>query len=616
MIVIAIEGLIGAGKCLAPNTPIAMFDGTIKTAKEITVGDLILGDDSKPRKILSTCRGKEEMYRIVPKRGDTFEVNKPHILTLRCPHNPLLQKGKNRSKTFSRYRVQWFDKDGLHSKSFTFSVLGKDEALKQAQKLKEDHLQKIDTFDISVETFLSRSKVWQQNCQLFHVGFDWKEQKVPLDPYIYGLWLGDGHSGRSMFTNGDIEVIQEIKQFAIDNNLSYVRCDTISHRVGGKRGVKGSNFLIDALRNLGCYTNKHINPLYLTNSRAIRLQLLAGLIDSDGYLSNGVNYEIIQKRKPLAENIAYLSRSLGYMTSFREVTKNCVNNGKKGVYYKVTFWGDTLHEIPVKIPRKKAKTRTSRVTPNISAFSVINLGIGPYCGFTIDGNGRFLLGDFTVTHNTTLIHRCLLPILLERGWKVTIVDEPVSKWESDKLLKKFYENPERYAYHFQTKAFHDRVRECQSQFKKHKDDTDVFILERSVFSDTIFMNTLHDLGTVDDMEMEHYKEWWELWEEVMPFRPDMFIYLKPNLDVCMGRVRERARDGEEGVRKDYQVLLEQRHDEFFKGDAVEVAKGHYVPVLPLVTNSNFRDDPKVKEWITDIIEEKIKVIRKSQLEKK
>ena len=214
---------------------------------------------------------------------------------------------------------------------------------------------------------------------------------------------------------------------------------------------------------------------------------------------------------------------------------------------------------------------------------------------------------------TTLIHQCLLPIFLEKGWKVTVIDEPVCKWESDKLLKKFYDDPKRYAYHFQTKAFHDRVRECQSQYRKHKDETDIFILERSIFSDTLFMKTLHDLGTIDDMEMEHYKEWWNLWEEVMPFQPDMFIYLKPDLDVCMKRVKERARDGEEGVKKEYQSLLEKKHDEFFEGDAVEVSKGHYVPVLPLATNSNFRDDIRVKKMIADLIEKKIKLICRSQL---
>lgn len=213
---------------------------------------------------------------------------------------------------------------------------------------------------------------------------------------------------------------------------------------------------------------------------------------------------------------------------------------------------------------------------------------------------------------STLLKNCLIPILIERGWKVTLVDEPVEKWCKDDLLKRFYEDPKRYSYHFQTKAFHDRVRECQKQFKKYGNDTDVFLLERSVFSDTIFMKTLHHQGMVDEMEMRHYEEWWELWEEVMPFRPDLFIYLKPDLEVCMDRLRERSRDGEEGVSEEYQALLQSYHDEFFDGDAVEVSPGHYIPVMKLKTNSNFRDDPAVKMEITDLVEEKIKMIRNSK----
>lgn len=213
---------------------------------------------------------------------------------------------------------------------------------------------------------------------------------------------------------------------------------------------------------------------------------------------------------------------------------------------------------------------------------------------------------------TTILHRCLLPLLLERGWKVTLVDEPVSKWDKEGLLKKFYEDPKRYAYHFQTKAFHDRVRECQEQFRKHSSDTDVFLLERSVFSDTIFMKSLHEQKVVSDMEMRHYAEWWALWEEVMPFHPDLFVYLKPDLEVCMSRVRERARDGEEGISTEYQRMLEEKHEEFFKDGSVEVAKGHYVPVLTLKTNDNFRDDMEVKQRITDMIEEKIQLILRSK----
>ena len=51
----------GGGKCLGVNTPVLMYDGTIKMVQNIKVGDMIMGDDSTPRKILSTCTGKENL---------------------------------------------------------------------------------------------------------------------------------------------------------------------------------------------------------------------------------------------------------------------------------------------------------------------------------------------------------------------------------------------------------------------------------------------------------------------------------------------------------------------------------------------------------------------------
>jgi deoxyadenosine/deoxycytidine kinase len=209
---------------------------------------------------------------------------------------------------------------------------------------------------------------------------------------------------------------------------------------------------------------------------------------------------------------------------------------------------------------------------------------------------------------STLLYDCLLPILSKRGWRVTIVDEPVSKWNKSGLLEKFYEDPKRWAYHFQTKAFHDRVKECQKQFENHAETTEVFLLERSVFSDTIFMKTLLEQGVITDFEYSDYLDWWSLWEKVVPFQPDIFIYLKPDLEVCMKRVQERARDGECNISIDYQRILQKKHDEFF-GKFVEIAPKHFVPVYHLCTNANFRDFPEVKLWISDLIEEKIKSLQ-------
>lgn len=79
---IALVGKPGVGKCLAPNTPVMMYDLTIKAAKDIEKDDLLLGDDGTPRHVLSVTSGTEEMYTVFQKYSESYTVNKSHILTV------------------------------------------------------------------------------------------------------------------------------------------------------------------------------------------------------------------------------------------------------------------------------------------------------------------------------------------------------------------------------------------------------------------------------------------------------------------------------------------------------------------------------------------------------
>lgn len=80
---IALVGKPGVGKCLHPETPVIMYDLTLKMAKEVIVGDLLLGDDGGCREVLSIANGREEMFRVFQEFGQEYVVNKSHILTLR-----------------------------------------------------------------------------------------------------------------------------------------------------------------------------------------------------------------------------------------------------------------------------------------------------------------------------------------------------------------------------------------------------------------------------------------------------------------------------------------------------------------------------------------------------
>ena len=52
-------------KCLGVNTPVIMFDGSIKMVQDIKINDLIMGDDSTSRKIINTTCGNDEMFKII-----------------------------------------------------------------------------------------------------------------------------------------------------------------------------------------------------------------------------------------------------------------------------------------------------------------------------------------------------------------------------------------------------------------------------------------------------------------------------------------------------------------------------------------------------------------------
>jgi len=150
--------------------------------------------------------------------------------------------------------------------------------------------------------------------------------------------------------------------------------------------------------------NKHIPQCYKVNSRKNRLALLAGIIDSDGYQHDNC-YEIVQKSKELAEDIEYLALSLGFMATVTQVEKGYMYNGemRMGNYYRISIFGEGLETIPVVLERKKCHLRIITKRANCLRFQVESLGEGDYNGFELDGNRRFLLGDFTVTHNSTYV---------------------------------------------------------------------------------------------------------------------------------------------------------------------------------------------------------------------
>lgn len=76
-------GKRGSGKCLGKDTPILMYDGSIKIVQDIVIGDVLMGDDSCPRNVLALSSGESEMYKVIQRKGDDYIVNENHVLSLK-----------------------------------------------------------------------------------------------------------------------------------------------------------------------------------------------------------------------------------------------------------------------------------------------------------------------------------------------------------------------------------------------------------------------------------------------------------------------------------------------------------------------------------------------------
>lgn len=344
------------GKCLGKGTRVMMFDGTMKAVEDVRTGDLLMGDDSTPRRVLSIARGRERMYWVRQKHGIDYRVNESHVLSLK----------KSRSG---------------------------------------DREPRGTVTNLSVRDYLTKSDKWKNDHKGYKVAVEFAEQPLPVDPYLLGLWLGDGKSDSARIYTTDEEVVDYLHDYAEAQGAGVNVYD--AHRpcpaylvTGGRSLASRETSLQAALRELGVLGDKHIPHVYLANSRRNRLQLLAGLIDSDGHCNkgHGGTYSITQKSERLARQIKFLCDTLGYRTSLRPRTARS-QRGTESTVWRVRFNGD-VDAIPVRIDRKKAAPWTEHRDWTVTGVTVEPDRVDDYYGFTLDGNHLFLLEDGTVTHNT------------------------------------------------------------------------------------------------------------------------------------------------------------------------------------------------------------------------
>ena len=381
---------LGSGKCMAIDTPIMLENGKLKMVQDIKIGDLLMGDDSTPRTVTSLARGEDEMYEIIPVKGDSYTVNQEHILCLKASGYPRINHANDRNNT--NYNVQYIENNKFMSRTFRYKKNDKED-----QKIKKEEseiffnsISHDNIMEISVIEYLKLSKMKKACLKTYRVPVEFPEQKVVIDPYMIGYWLGNSNS---QITKEHKELDSYFEKFCNDNNhMLYKTKKDFRYTVNGSgKGKSISNNLLGALKGNNLINNKYIPDIYKYNSRENRLKLLAGLIDSDGNLSkNCFEFSQTIEKEKLFEDVLYLARSLGF---------SCYKaKNKKGEVWKMNIRGSGIEQIPTK--QKVGGKVLNQKDVLVSSIKVKHIGRDKYYGFTLDGNFRYLLGDFTVTHNT------------------------------------------------------------------------------------------------------------------------------------------------------------------------------------------------------------------------
>ncbi len=344
--------------CFAKGTEMMRADGAAVAVEDIRVGDRLMGPDgNSARNVLELRRGRENMYRFTYMDGSSHVFNESHILTL-APGARFIERGKT------------------------------------------------DIVSITVRDWLQWPKTNKQRYYAYRSKvekFERESVELPVPPYILGAWLGDGTSGKPQITTMDKEVDEAFTKWAESLGCTVSRSPNSkkSWNVYASRvvGTEKANPVTDALRRCGVWRQKHVPEAYKFASFDDRRELLAGVIDTDGY-ADGSNFILTQKNESIAKDIAWIARSVGCHATVRKIRKMCTNNETWGEYWSVNICRN-LEIIPVRVERRKPVAgRKQRNHLLFGIRSVECLGEGDYYGFVLDGDHRFLANDFTVLHNT------------------------------------------------------------------------------------------------------------------------------------------------------------------------------------------------------------------------
>ena len=326
------------GKALPIDTPILTTKGW-KAHGDLKPGDFVFGDDGKPKKVLFNF-GKYMWHTMKMDFADGISVISAHehLWKIYADHDN--HKGRQEEIT--------------------------------------------ETQDIFTKKH-RRSPYIKADAVL-----DMPHKTLPIDPYILGLWLGDGISAQGVIISGK----QDVKSYTGIGEIREVKDGYFRVLVPG---------LSRKLRLCGLLGNKHIPADYFTASVEQRYELLRGLMDTDGTVDKKGRCEFTQKDGTLANDVYILLRTLGIKPT-KHIYDAILNGRRVGKKMRLMFTPDKNVQIfklarkQARIDNKTANDRNDKKKFFIQAITE-NADVMVNC-IQVDG-GMYLAGmDLIPTHNS------------------------------------------------------------------------------------------------------------------------------------------------------------------------------------------------------------------------
>jgi deoxycytidine triphosphate deaminase len=230
---------------------------------------------------------------------------------------------------------------------------------------------------------------------------------LPIDPYVLGVWLGDGTTSKAEITTADAQVIEEILRAGYPAHrttapygwrLGLGRDDRVRDAAGRYAADQG---LQSVLKVNGLIGDKHVPAAYLMAGYEQRLALLQGLMDSDGYVDEIGRCEFVSTLEHLSDSVVELAASLG-LRPVKRKKRVTLYGIEQAPAYQVKF---TPH-LPVfrlerKLARLAPKLRQSRFRAVVAVRRVPSVPVR--CIQVAAPSGTFLVGrTYVPTHNSSL----------------------------------------------------------------------------------------------------------------------------------------------------------------------------------------------------------------------